>query len=150
MSQRELFDFNPSDADGWDLIEKGGAALVPGPDGPQWPQRLLDLFEIERVYSVRRGMDADAAARDAAERVTLLATYLGGRPWYVPNGETLRLALRDAQIFDAFHRVGAGVLATRYSMTTKQVYEIVARQRALLQGRVQGRLFDDDGSRKLS
>ncbi len=121
-----------------DLVEHGDVLF---PVDSRWPQRLFDLFEVMRAYNVRQRVADDHATRDAAERVALIAGYFGGRQLYLPTGETLRRALRDAAIFARFHRVGADALAREHQLTTKQIYEIVAQQRTLFVSRVQGRLF---------
>lgn len=134
--QPELFDALTCDP--IDLIERGGDALS---DISRWPQRLRELFDIEYRYSLRSMPEAQAAA-DAAARTLLIADYLGGSALYLPRGDALRKAVRDATIYARFSRASnMDALAREFGVTTPHLYEIVAREKARHIAKRQGRLF---------
>jgi Mor family transcriptional regulator len=135
--QPELFDALTCDP--LELIERGGEALT---DTSRWPQRLQELFDIELRYS-RRTMEPDAAAADAGARTVLLADYLGGSAIYLPRGDALRKAVRDAMIYARFTRTAnVDALAREFGVTTPHLYEIVAREKRRQLAKRQGRLFE--------
>lgn len=130
--------FDALTCDPMDLIERGGEALS---DVSRWPQRLRELFEIEHRYSLR-SMPADQAAADAGARTLLIADYLGGSAVYLPRGDALRKAVRDAMIYARFNRASnMDTLAREFGVTTPHLYEIVAREKARNIAKRQGRLF---------
>lgn len=134
--QPELFDALTCDP--MDLIERGGEALT---DISRWPARLQELFDIEHRYSLRT-MSEDAAAADAGARTILVADYIGGSALYLPRGDALRKAVRDAMIYVRFSRaVNKDALAREFGVTTPHLYEIAAREKARQVAKRQGRLF---------
>lgn len=135
--------FDPMQCDPLELVERGGAAAR---EMARWPQRLVELFELHRAFNLRRGMDPDRAAVDAAERVVLIAEYLGGRPVYLPRGDAIRRAVRDATIY-ASQGVPVEELARRHGMAVASVYEILEEQRRMFVDRMQGKLFEESGRR---
>ena len=132
--------FDALTCDPMELIEKGGSALH---DVSRWPQRLQELFDIERRYSAR-SMPSDHAAADAGARTMLIADYLGGSAIYLPRGDALRKAVRDAMIYARFNRTSnMDALAREFGVTTPHLYEIVAREKARDKANRQGILFTD-------
>ncbi len=110
-----------------------------------WPQTLADLFDILTDHYTRRRDHPEAdARREAEEIVILLAHWLGGRPVYLPRDDSLRRALRDADIYRDFGRRSAAELAQAHRLTPMQIYHIIQRQRRLHQGRVQRELFPEE------
>jgi Mor family transcriptional regulator len=136
--QPQLFDVMTCDPA--DLLDKGGDALL---EMRKWPQRLVELFQVMEAYNRRQKMDPEAAARDAAERVVLIADYQGGRPQYLPKSDEIRRGVRDALIFRFSGRIKVEQLADQFGLTTAMIYQIIAEQTALFRARLQGRLFDD-------
>lgn len=135
MSEDDLFgipdDFNPED---------GGDADF---DESKWALLLADLLRVFEALFKRRGMD-DRTAFDLARETALTeAEYFGGRQWYLPKGERLRLALRDAEIWRRFNGRNVPELAREYDVSTIHLYAILRKQRALNQTKLQGRLFPD-------
>jgi Mor family transcriptional regulator len=139
-SQAGMFD--AMNCDPLELVERGSDVLR---EMHKWPQRLVEFVDLMRAYNIRAGMDEDRASTDAVDRVALIAGYLGGRAIYLPNDDTLRRALRDAQIFALQGKRDVEELARAFDLTPAQVYAVLAEQRALYVNRVQGRLFDDAG-----
>lgn len=137
-AQPELF--NALTCDPLDLIERAGDVLT---DRARWPQRMTELFDVLYAYNVRLGMQADTAAPDAAERTFLIADYLGGSVVYLPRGDALRRAVRDAEAYRRHTGNNTEQLAREYGMTTTKFYELIAREKARRLRRLQGRLFAD-------
>lgn len=120
-----------------------GAAL----DDPElrpdrWPRAMVELIDVFTAGAQRAGLaDSPAAAQRIARWAVLtLAEYGGGRQLYLPKGEGLRLALRDAQIWQEFDGRNTAALAIKHRLTTVRVYQILAEQRALRRGRTQPEL----------
>lgn len=137
-AQPELF--NALTCDPLDLIERAGDVVT---DRARWPQRMTELFDVLYAYNVRLGMQADTAAPDAAERTFLIADYLGGSVVYLPRGDALRRAVRDAEAYRRHTGNNTEQLAREYGMTTTKFYELIAREKARRIRRLQGRLFAD-------
>ena len=136
MPNLELF--NALTCDPMDLIEHAGDALT---DRSRWPARLQELFDIEYRYSLRTLSD-DAAAQDAAARTFLIADYVGGSALYVPRGDALRLAVRNAEIYARYRgTANHSALAREYGVTEPHLYEIVAAEKKRQIAKRQGRLF---------
>lgn len=137
-AQPELF--NALTCDPLDLIERAGDVVT---DRARWPQRMTELFDVLYAYNLRMGMQADTAAPDAAERTFLIADYLGGSVVYLPRGDALRRAVRDAEAYRRHTGNNTEQLAREYGMTTTKFYELIAREKARRVRRMQGRLFAD-------
>ncbi len=136
--QAEMFD--PTAADAIDLIAHLGDQI---PAKHLWPAYLADVFAINEAYNRRRQMDEMAAALDARDRSILLADYIGGRQFYLPTGETLKTALRDAIIYREFKGHNHNALAEKYGVTPTRIYQICAEQRRLFIRERQGKLFNE-------
>lgn len=135
--QAELFD--PMSADPVELIEHLGDT---DPDELRWPKRLHELFEIHRAFNLRNGMAPEAAALDARDRCILLGDYLGARPYNIPRGDALRLALRDKLIWLAFNGRNHEELARQHGLDLVHLYRVLRQQRRLARGKMQGKLFE--------
>jgi Mor family transcriptional regulator len=134
--QGELF--NPVDADPMDLLSHLGDRV---PDRRLWPENLANLFEVMQAYNLRQRLDPLAAALDARDRCIVLGEYCGGRQYYIPTGEPLRIALRDAIIFHESRRGNNRAMAKRFGLTERQIFHIVAEQTRLFIELRQGKLF---------
>ena len=97
-----------------------------------WPDTLAELVDVLVATFERLGRPYDAAIKDARVVVYAIARHCGGRPIYLPNGHTIDLALRAAQIYHDWSRNRPiAVLAREHGITLAGVYEIIARQRKL-------------------
>lgn len=108
----------------------------------RWPQELAAMLRVIEATLVRRGMDKQAAFAAAADVTTDLAAYRGGRMLYIPQGQRLALALRDAEIWRRFNGRNYQALADEFGMTVVSMYEIIREQRALNTRKIQGQLFE--------
>lgn len=129
----------PADAERHDPIHKGDLADVPS---KKWAPLLADLLRVQETLFKRRGMANQEAFEVACAVVIATADYIGGRAAYIPRGDRLRAALRDAKMWREYDGNPATVerLAAEHKLTTIRVYAILKQQRALNVGRRQGRL----------
>lgn len=108
----------------------------------KWAPMLANLVGVLEATFRRRGHDDDDALRLACDGVLAIAEYGGGRVMYLPRGDRLRIALRDAEIHRRWQGgVSIPALAAAHDITEIHVYRIVAEQRRLYLGKAQGQLF---------
>lgn len=111
-----------------------------------WEGTLAEMLDIVTAALDRRGI-VDARAR-AAEIVIDLGGAMGGR--YLPKGDDVRRAVRDAQIWRDYNGRNVTDLAVRYRLTVVRVYQVLAAQRQITRGQRQGDLFGAGVSRDAS
>mgnify|MGYP001763048734 CR=1 FL=1 len=105
----------------------------------RWPSTLQSLSALMQVTLKKHGVsNADRISEDLA---TGLSLYFGGRDMYIPNGESLKKALRDIKIWNEFKGNNLEQLSRDYGLTERRISEIIAEQRAVLVARKQRRLF---------
>lgn len=109
----------------------------------RWAPMLVDLVRVIEAAHVRRGMAAEAAFGSALDAVKGVAEYFGGRPLYIPRGDRLLTALRDAEIFRRAKGGNIERLAGEYGISSIQLYRVIKQQKALHLRKIQGRLFVD-------
>ncbi|WP_299494930.1 Mor transcription activator family protein [uncultured Shewanella sp.] len=105
----------------------------------RWPSTLQSLCELMRV--TLEGYKVTNALMLSEALATSLSTYLGGRDVYIPNGERLKDALRDIQIWREFRGNNLELLSRSYGLTERRVSQIIAEQRAAFVARKQRKLF---------
>ncbi|WP_299001705.1 Mor transcription activator family protein [uncultured Shewanella sp.] len=105
----------------------------------RWPSTLQSLCELMRV--TLEGYKVNNALMLSEALATSLSTYLGGRDVYIPNGERLKDALRDIQIWREFKGNNLELLSRSYGLTERRVSQIIAEQRAAFVARKQRKLF---------
>lgn len=110
----------------------------------KWAPLLAQLVGVLEAMYRRQGRGEDAALRLACDSVLAIAEYAGGRVMYLPRGDRLRTAVRDAEIHSRWSRgVTIEQLAADYRLSDIHVYRIIGQQRALHLRKIQGRLFGD-------
>ncbi|WP_123769347.1 Mor transcription activator family protein [Vulcaniibacterium tengchongense] len=109
----------------------------------RWAQALVDMVRVQEAVYLRQGRGEYEAFVLARDGVLALAEYFGARMWYLPRGDRLRTALRDAEIYRQAKRGNIRQLADEHRLSEQQVYRIIRQQRALHLNKIQGRLFDD-------
>lgn len=140
MADEQLQLLDPMTCDVMDLLLEHHAALPPP---GRWPPLLRQMVDVMATYNERAlKMTPKQAADDAIERVVLVANYLGGRFVYLPRGDALRVAARDALIYRLSNRMPVHQLATLFGLGEHIVYRILAREKALEVDRLQGKLFE--------
>lgn len=106
-----------------------------------WPQLLLDMLQVVQAAYVDAGAKTEQARELAFVALRALAKYHGGRTFYLPRGDGLEQALRDARMWDEFNGKNIGELCTRYRLTEQRVYQVLAEQRTLRSRKIQPALF---------
>lgn len=136
--QGELLD--PMTCDVMDLLLEHHAALPPT---HRWPPLLRQLADVMASYNERAlKMPPKQAADDAIERIVVLANYLGGRFVYLPRGDALRQAARDALIYRLSSRLPAHELGRMFGLGEHAIYRVIAREKQMEIDRLQGKLFE--------
>ncbi|AXG42218.1 MULTISPECIES: Mor transcription activator family protein [Photorhabdus] len=109
----------------------------------RWPQLLADIVDLFSCELQRQNTSRDKAELAACKLAGALAHYYGGRAVYLPTGDTLKIALRDNQLFNEWSCSRGEVvqLAKKYHLTHSTVYAILRQQLALHRKRYQGELF---------
>lgn len=131
MTQQELMPDLPIDPEG--LL---GANLDDLPK-ERWPQELVNAIEVLESAYHRAGYSDEAAFALARTGMVALADYRGGRQWYLPRGDALTTALRDAEIYRRARRDNIGTLADEFELTERHVWRIVRQQYALHRRKIQ-------------
>lgn len=103
----------------------------------RWPQELVNAIEVLEAAYHRAGYPDEAAFTLARVGMVALADYRGGRQWYLPRGDALATALRDAEIYRRARRDNIGALADEYGLTERHVWRIVRQQYALHRRKIQ-------------
>lgn len=109
----------------------------------KWPAKLAEWVDLLARDAVRRGKTVEQAVASARNTVMLLAHHEGGRPFYLPRGDSLQQALRDREIYLLHNGTNGEALADRFGLTLRHVQRIYAEQRALHIRKRQRRLFED-------
>lgn len=140
MSQQPDMLGLPDEGERASLIDSADLGDVPE---SKWAPLLAGLLRVHEAMFKRRGSTDKEAFESACAVVMATADYLGGRATYIPRGDRLRAALRDARMWRDYDGRPATVdrIAGEYGLTSIRVYAILKRQRALNVGRRQGRLF---------
>lgn len=134
----------PSGQEAAVLVEKAALDLP----ADRWAPTLAAMVAVLTAALKRQGIPEDEAPRLATAGVLAQAEYAGGRMMYLPRGDRLRLALRDAEIWQRAKRGNIDALAQEYGLSDIHIYRICKQQRELYIARRQGRLdfgreFDD-------
>lgn len=135
MSNAELFADLP--------LPESLDAVLPVEIEDAWPKLLVDMLEVMRQAYQDAGARPDQARGLAITGLRALANYHGGRTFYLPRGDKLEQALRNARMWDEFNGKNVGELCTRYRLTEQMVYQILAEQRAIRARKIQPGLFKD-------
>ncbi|GGP73655.1 MULTISPECIES: Mor transcription activator family protein [Shewanella] len=101
----------------------------------RWPSTLQNLCELMRVTL------EDNNVPNSVALAKTLATYLGTRDMHIPNGKSLKDALRDIQIWRQFKGNNLEQLAIEYGLTDRRVNQIITEQRTAFVARKLRRLF---------
>lgn len=106
-----------------------------------WEGTLAELVDVLTATWYRKGRSEDDAAREARLVIKTIAKHCGGRQFYLPNGDALDRALRDAEIYHRWSR-GESIrsLSRAYKLTETSVYSVLARERKMRFERAQQRL----------
>lgn len=109
----------------------------------RWPRDLVAAIEVQEAAFGRLGYNDEEAFRLARAGVLALADYGGGRDWYLPRGDALLAAARDAEIYRRAHRGNIARLAVEFKLTERHIWRICRQQYALHIRKIQSSLFDE-------
>ena len=99
----------------------------------RWEGTLREMVEIaEAKLETEMGPTATPAGL-ARHVVFAICDTLGGSVIYLPRGELLKKAMRDAEIYREWRDDGVQPveMVKRYRLANQTLYAIIARQRAL-------------------
>lgn len=132
---------NPKDCDPVDLIVHHGEDFPPE---QKWPAMLRNLVAVLLEYNRRvLRMTDKQASEDAKERVFLIAHYLGGKFMYLPRGDRLRSAVRDALIWRLAATLKPSEIAEQFGLSEVMAYRIISQAPPMQDDGLRGRLFDE-------
>ena len=96
-----------------------------------WPKMLVDTRDhIEQAF-IDEGLAIDNAMNLARIAVVALSIHIGGNMMYLPRGDRLQKALRNAEIFKLFDGNNTTELAMKFKLSRQTIYDILKNQRAL-------------------
>lgn len=101
---------------------------------PRWEGTIKEMVEIaEAELKVRLPDKPDDVPEIARSVVFAICDTMGGAVFYLPRGDALKKAMRNAAIFRDWHDRNAqpSELVRKYKLASPTIYEIIARQRAL-------------------
>lgn len=100
----------------------------------RWEGTLIEMASIAESKLRQILPDKpDEVPKIARAVVFSICETMGGAVVYIPRGDTLRRALRDAEIFREWREQNArpDALARKFDLSSQAVYDIIARQRVL-------------------
>ncbi len=108
-----------------------------------WPQLLTDMLQVVQAAYADAGAKPEQARELSFVALRALAKYHGGRTFYLPRGDGLEQAFRDARMWAEFNGRNIRELGEKYDLTEQRVYQVLAEQRALRSRKIQPTLFGD-------
>lgn len=99
---------------------------------------MIDVMQAELI---RQKFAEDNAKLTACKLAGVIAHYFGGKSFYLPAGDKIKEALRDAQVYQEFDGKNIPELIRKYRLSQTTIYAILRQQRALQRKRHQMDLF---------
>ena len=103
----------------------------------RWPSLLVEVIEVMQAELLRQNFAEDKAKKTASKLVGVIAHYFGGKSFYLPAGDKIKEALRDAQIYQEFNGKNVPELIKKYRLSESTIYAILRNQRTLQRKRHQ-------------
>lgn len=103
----------------------------------RWPSLLVEVIDVMQAELIRQKFEEDSAKLTASKLVGVMAHYFGGKSFYLPAGDKIKEALRDAQIYQEFNGKNVPELVKKYRLSESTIYAILRQQRALQRKRHQ-------------
>lgn len=100
----------------------------------RWEGTLKEMVEIAEAELREKLRDTPDLVPEIARSVVFaICDTMGGAVFYLPRGDALKKAMRDAAIFREWHdrNIQPPELVRRYKLASQTIYDIIARQRAL-------------------
>lgn len=107
----------------------------------RWPSLLVEVIDVMQAELLRQNFAEDKAKKTASKLVGVMAHYFGGKSFYLPAGDKIKEALRDAQIYQEFNGKNVPELIKKYRLSESTIYAILRNQRTLQRKRHQMDLF---------
>ncbi|ASU16900.1 MULTISPECIES: Mor transcription activator family protein [Pasteurellaceae] len=107
----------------------------------RWPQLLVEVIDVMQAELIRQKFAEDNAKLTACKLAGVIAHYFGGKSFYLPAGDKIKEALRDAQVYQEFDGKNIPELIRKYRLSQTTIYAILRQQRALQRKRHQMDLF---------
>lgn len=95
----------------------------------RWGKVLGSLVEVTENSLRHQGLKPEQAREIAEHLIADIAHYFGGRPIYLPRGQSLTLGIRNARIYGEFTGDNVHDLADRYQLTAARIYKILEEER---------------------
>lgn len=110
-----------------------------------WAKTLANFVDLFKAELMRNGIIDEDAVKLALKLAATLGYYFGGRVCYIPQGEQLKIAIRDNQLYLDYQKGNGDIslLAKKYNLTDSWVYSIIREQRALHIKRIQPDMFSN-------
>lgn len=97
----------------------------------KWPAALAEIYDIISISLKKAGYEQEACQAITGIVIKGLSFMAGGRQFYLPSGEKLDFAIRDAQIYREFTGNNIDDLVRKHRLSTTRIYEILRIQREL-------------------
>ncbi|SDI84014.1 Transcriptional regulator, Middle operon regulator (Mor) family [Pseudomonas flavescens] len=99
----------------------------------RWEGTLKEMVEIAEAELRTKMPDLPQVPELARAVVFAICDTMGGSVIYLPRGDALKKAVRDASIFRDWreHNIQPMELVRKYRLASPTIYDIIARQRAL-------------------
>lgn len=99
----------------------------------RWEGSLRDMVEIAEAKLVAEMGPTSTAPELARHVVFAICSVLGGSVIYLPKGQKLKNAMRDAAIFREWRDESISIhdLVCKYDLASPTIYDIINKQRAL-------------------
>lgn len=101
-----------------------------------WPKMLIDIRDHMEFTFKENGQSPESALNLASQAVIALANHIGGTMLYLPRGDSLKRALRDAEIHQLFNGENTNELAKKYGLGRPTIYAILQKQRELRKSKI--------------
>lgn len=99
----------------------------------RWEGSLREMVEIAEIKLLAE-MGPDSTAPELARHVVFaICSAMGGNVIYLPRGDALKRAMRDAAIFREWLDSNTPIpeLVRKYDLANQTIYDIIKKQRAL-------------------
>ena len=97
----------------------------------RWPSLLVEVIDVMQAELLRQNFAADKAKTTASKLVGVMAHYFGGKSFYLPAGDKIKEALRDAQIYQDFNGKNVPELVKKYRLSESTIYAILSQPLAI-------------------
>lgn len=93
-------------------------------------REMVEIAEAKLLVELKPGISAAELARHV---VFAICSVMGGGVVYLPRGDALKRALRDAAIYREWRENDTPIpdLVSKYALANQTIYDIIRRQRVL-------------------